>query len=121
MRLADTAPTLTEAITPYLPFFGVVAGAILVGAFAVWNRRRGAVETRAPDVNEMWAKQERDARTLDAERAHRRHLENLLDTVLGSFRAYVRRVRHGGSTDLTDRERSAHDAEIPPMPKDLSP
>lgn len=116
MVLGSVELTFSEQITPYMPLIVAVVGALIVGGFGLWNRRRGAVETRAPDVNEMWAKQERDARALDTERAHRRHVENVLVSVLRAFRGYVRRVVSGGSVELTESERAAHDVEIPPMP-----
>jgi hypothetical protein len=62
----------TLVVTPYLPFAGTLLGAAVVGAFAIWNRKRGNVETRAPDVNEIWQKQAHDALELDREYRWRR-------------------------------------------------
>lgn len=103
-------PSFTESITPYLPFLGVILGGLIVGAFAIWNRRRGAVETRAPDVNEMWVQTEKDRRI-------RRLFEDLFYTLLTVFRSYVRRVQSGGSTDLTPTEQAVHDRE--PRPEEI--
>lgn len=96
--------TFTDFITPYLPLISAVMGAILIGIFGVWNRKRGAVETRAPDVNEIWLKSETDHKALDIERRTRRHLEDLIYRLLAIFRCYVDRVRRGGSTDLNTKE-----------------
>lgn len=110
--------SFTPTITPYLPLLGTIAGGVVIGIFAVWNRKRGATETRAPDVNESWRRAERLERRLDTERSHRRFAEDLADKIQDAFRAYVRRVRHGGDTTMTDRERFAHDVEIPTMPSE---
>lgn len=100
-------------VTPLLPFLGTLLGATVVGAFAVWNRKRGAVETRAPDVNEIWVQQDRQSRELDIERKWRRRLQNYSWEVLAIWRGYVRRVQNGGSADLTPHERLFYDSEPP--------
>jgi hypothetical protein len=111
---ADIGPNdITVTITPYLPLVGTVAAGLLVGAFAIYNRRKGNIETRAPDVNEIWMQQAREAAALDFERRARRRLENYVDDLLRAFRGYVRRVQRGGSTDLTTTEQKFHD-EHPP-------
>lgn len=109
----DRGVTFTEIITPYLPLIGVLAGALVVGAFGLWNRRRGALETRAPDVNESWMRADAADRALDTERAVRRLMEDLLYRVLVAFRGYVNRVQGGGSTELTEKERTSYEARIP--------
>ena len=100
----QAAVTFTESVTPYLPLIGTVIGGMVIGFFAVWNRRRGAVETRAPDVNDIWLQQAKDNQLLDDERAFRRFLEDIVYDLLKLFKGYVNRVRRGGSTDLTTRE-----------------
>lgn len=100
-------------ITPLLPFLGTLLGAIVVGAFAVWNRKRGALETRAPDVNEIWNQQDRQSHELDVERKWRRRLQNYSWEVLSIWRGYVRRVQNGGSNELTAHEKLFYDSEPP--------
>lgn len=99
--------------TPFLPLLGVIAGGIVVGAFAVYNRARGAVETRAPDVNEIWRRQEAQDRALDVERRLRRRLEDLVRDLRRAFQGYVRRVQGGGSTELSHHEQKMFDASVP--------
>lgn len=96
-----------EAIIPWLPFIGGIIVALIVGAANIWNRRRGAVETKAPTVAEIWAREERVSR-------HNRWLEGLVDKTRAAFRAYVERVQSGGSTELTTFERRALDSDTTP-------
>lgn len=103
---------ITLLITPYLPFLGVVAGAILVGIFSLWNRKRGAVETRAPDVNEIWVQQANQSKELDMERKARRRLENLYYDIRRAFLSYVRRVQSGGSMELTSAEKHIIESDL---------
>ena len=103
--------TFTAAITPYLPFLGVIAGGLLLGIFGVYNRRKGNIETRAPDVNELWQQQTYQAAQLDLERKMRRKLEDWVYELRRAFIAYVRRVQSGGSAELTSHERKYHDTE----------
>jgi hypothetical protein len=103
----------TLVVTPYLPFAGTLLGAAVVGAFAIWNRKRGNVETRAPDVNEIWQKQAHDALELDREYRWRRRLQNFCDELLRTFRAYVKRVQAGGSTELTKHEQMFMESDTP--------
>lgn len=109
LTAASSESTFTEAITPYLPLLGTILGGILIGVFAIWNRRRGAVETRAPDVNEIWQQQALQSKELDAERKQRRHLEDVLRDLLYAFRSYISRVQGGGSVELTTREQKLLD------------
>lgn len=103
--LADT-PTVTEQLTPYLPVLGVLVGSILVGAFSVWNRRRGASETKAPTVNEIWLREERVSR-------YARRLERYGEFVSVAFKAYATRVRSGGDPTPTGIEQTALDEDMP--------
>lgn len=112
-EILDTAQTVTEIVTPYLPFIGTVAGAALVGIFAIWNRKRGAVETRAPDVNEIWQQQAQQSKELDIERRLRRLLEDMYTDLREAFNIYVRRVHRGGNIELTDREARLLNKETP--------
>lgn len=113
MMLEEERLTFTEAITPYLPLIGIVVGGIVMGLFGAWNRKRGATETRAPDVNESWNRAEALDLALDNERKTRRLLQDLLYDVLAAFHSYTHRVQRGGSTDLTTREQKAHDTKVP--------
>jgi hypothetical protein len=106
-------PDLSSLITPYLPVVGILLGSILVGVFAVWNRRHGAVETRAPDVNEIWKQQAEQSAQLDLERKLRRKLEDYARDLLRTYRSYVWRVRGGGSIELTSHERRFFDIDPP--------
>jgi len=99
--MGGTEITFTEQLTPYLPLLTAAIGAIIVGAFAMWNRRKGNTETKAPSVAEIWARADRLERR--ARWAYR---------IQDAFREYVARVRAGGSTELDAAERAAHDIEL---------
>jgi hypothetical protein len=103
----------SQFLTPYLPLIGVIAGAIVVGVFNAHNRRKGNVETRAPDVNEMWQQERLLAKELDAERKIRRKFENFSWLVLQTFRSYVNRILAGGTKELTYSEQSVYDTDPP--------
>ena len=106
---AEAGLTLTEQITPFLPLAGVIFGALIIEGFRLWNRKRGAVETKAPDVNDIWQREERQNLVLDAERRLRRRLEDLVGRLWLAFRNYVYRVQAGGSIDLTPTEQALID------------
>lgn len=99
--MLTTELSFTEQLTPYLPLIGTILGGIVIGAFAMWNRRKGNVETKAPSVAEIWARADRLERR--ARWAYR---------IQDAFREYVERVRGGGSTELTVIEQAAHDIEL---------
>lgn len=100
-----TELTLTEQLTPYLPLIGTIFGGIVVGAFAAWNRKRGNVETKAPSVAEIWAREERLTR-------RNGWLSNAVYRLQSAFRRYVARVQSGGPTDLTSVEQELLDLDI---------
>lgn len=100
----ESAQDLTQLVTPYLPFAGTILGAAVVGAFALWNRKRGNFENRAPDVNEIWQQQASQSKQLDIERTLRRMLQDLVYDLKEAFRLYVYRVQSGGSKELTHKE-----------------
>ena len=101
---AEPAARGLEGIIPYLPLIvGVLVVAISSGV-GVWNRRRGAVENRAPDVNEMWTETEKSRRA-------RRFFEDLYFELRMFTHNYVRLVQSGGSTDLTAEERAVYDRD----------
>jgi hypothetical protein len=102
--LADEL-TVTEQITPYLPLIATVVGGLIVGGFAIWNRRRGNVETKSPTVAEIWAREERLAR-------HARWMENAAWLIQSAFRGYATRVRTGGTTEPTTTEQAALDLDL---------
>jgi hypothetical protein len=109
MFTAIADPTLTEQITPYLPLIGVVFGALIIEGFRLWNRKRGAIETKAPDVNDIWQREERQNKELDIERRMRRRFEDLAGQLWLAFRNYAARVQGGGSTELTSFEQRVID------------
>lgn len=109
----DTAVGITQVVAPWLPFAGVIVGGILLGIFNTHNRRKGNVETRAPDVNEAWEEARTASHELDAERRLRRRLQNYSWELLYVFRMYVKRVRAGGSTDMTAHEQLFYDSDTP--------
>lgn len=110
---ASKAATFTEIVTPYIPVAVILLGAIAAGIFNSWNRRRGNLETRAPDVNEMWVRQVQQDHELDVERRLRRTLEDFGGMVRRAFRGYVMRVQSGGDNELTAYERKAFDTVLP--------
>jgi hypothetical protein len=111
----------TTVIAPYLPIAGLALAGILAGIFSTYNRKRGNVETRAPDVNEIWQQQAEQSRELDSERKARRRIEDYARELLRVFRGYVWRVRGGGSIDLTSAERKYFDNEPPTSETTIQP
>ncbi|MEU4016170.1 hypothetical protein AB0E56_13005 [Microbacterium sp. NPDC028030] len=101
--------TFTEQITPYLPLLGTIVGGIVVGAFAMWNRRKGNTETKAPTVAEIWARADR--LEFRARWAFR---------IQDAFREYVARVRGGGSVIPTLEEQAALDKNLETNSKESS-
>lgn len=93
--------SFTEQLTPFLPLIGILLGGLIVGAFAAWNRRKGNVETKAPSVAEIWARADR-----------LEHRARWSYKIQDAYRAYVSRVRGGGSVDLTVGEQIAHDVDL---------
>jgi hypothetical protein len=110
MDHAEAGISLTEQITPFLPLAGVIFGALIIEGFRLWNRKRGAVETKAPDVNDIWQREERQNLVLDAERRLRRRLEDRVGRLWLAFRNYAFRVQGGGATELTAAEQSLIDS-----------
>lgn len=102
-----TELTFTEQLTPYLPLLGTLLGGLIIGGFAMWNRRKGNVETKAPSVAEIWARSDRLERR--ARWAFR---------IQDAFREYVARVRSGGDAELNEGERAAHDIDLDSISKE---
>lgn len=113
VQAAEQGDTFATVITPFLPVIGTIVGAIIVGSFALWNRRKGAVETRAPDVNEIWQQQHYQSHELDKETRFRRRLETWSHDMWLTFREYVDRVLIGGDPHLTFKEQKFYDGEPP--------
>lgn len=111
-RIAVEVAPLTQTLSPYLPLFGTVFGVLVVGLFGLWNRRKGNMETRAPDVNEIWQQQAKDSHELDMERRWRRRLENFSHDLLGVYRSLARRVMAEGIV-LTKREQAFYENDPP--------
>ena len=120
--------TFAEQIGPFLPFLGVIVGGIIVGGFAVYNRRKGNLEVKVPSVAEVWAKQVEQGKQLDLEVNHRRDLETkvaglerdvraanrrgdayaaALEGTRNAFKTYVARIQRGGSNVLTKNEKTS--------------
>lgn len=114
MLFADVAgPTLSSTLTTWIAPAGIFLGVVVTGLWAAHNRRKGAVESRFPDVNEIWSQQARQSIELDNERKFRRKLEDYSNNLLRAFRAYVARALGGGPLQLTDAERFLIDSEPP--------
>lgn len=111
-RIAAEVSPITEVLSPYLPLIGVIFGGIVVGLFGLWNRRKGNMETRAPDVNEIWQQQAKESHELDMERRWRRRLENFAHDLLGVYRSLAKRVMAEGFV-LTKREQVFYDTDPP--------
>jgi len=130
---AQVEVTLAEQLGPFLPLIGVVVGGLIVGAFAVYNRRKNNVEVKMPSVAELWAKQVEQGEKLDAETDLRRKsdvkVEELekrvrvadrrsdayaaaLEGTRDAFKAYVARIQRGGSNTLTKNEKALLDLPV---------
>lgn len=94
------APTITGLI-------GLLVVTITIVS-AARNRRKGAIEQRAPDVTEAWSA---------AERARDRMFtfQDLFYTVKGSFKSYARRMAHlhGDAAALNPEEHAALEKQPP--------
>jgi hypothetical protein len=110
---AEQSPTLSELVTPYIPVLVIILGSIIVGIFNRYNNKKGNVETRAPDVNEIWQQQAMQSKELDMERKLRRTLEDMYRDLRRVFMGYVLRVQNGGNTELNTREQKAVDTKPP--------
>ena len=95
--------TLVDQLIPYWPGIVTIFGALIVGGFAMWNRKRGNVENRAPSTSESW-------READTARKRLRIVEDAYWLFRHTFQGYYYRVRSGGSTDLTTKEQLVIDA-----------
>jgi len=109
----DELQRFAEATGPFLPVIGVVVGGVVVGLFAIHNRRRGAIEGKIPTVAEAWdearkAQKERDDYYLKLSTARA-----ALDAMLSLFRDYVARVKRGGTTALNPAEQAALNLPVP--------
>lgn len=113
--LADVMGTNQPSIwlTTFTPLLVAVAGAVIAGFYAAHNRRKGATESRFPDVNEIWSQQARQSLELDNERKFRRALEDYANNLLRAFRAYARRALNGGDLRLSEEERNLIDGNPP--------
>lgn len=113
--LADVASTNAPAawLTTLSPILVVAIGGIIAGLYAAHNRRKGATESRFPDVNEIWSQQAKQSIELDNERKFRRALEDYANNLLRAFRSYVRRALNGGDLRLSDEEKNLIDGNPP--------
>lgn len=120
MLLGEAEPFHT-AIVPYIPLLVAVISTIGVGAFALWNRRRGAVESKQPSVSQLWEEDRKKEAELDLERSMRRWFETAFFDLRRAFRAYVDRVHESGSTTLKPFEQKALEAVPPNLDKEEAP
>lgn len=68
---------LAESAGPWLAPVLTLVGVLIVAGAGIWNRRRGATETKAPSVSEVWAESRLKSKELDGERFWRRFFEDL--------------------------------------------
>lgn len=117
MLLADVngSSTPLELFTTLTPVLVVVLGGVVAGLWTAHNRRKGATESRFPDVNEIWSQQARQSFELDNERKFRRRLEDYSNALLRLFRAYSSRVLAGGSPQLTEQEKFYIESDPPTL------
>lgn len=102
-------------LVPYVPIISVVIAGLIAGAWNIWNRRRGASETKQPTVSDFWNQ-------LRAEERRRQNAERMYEILLGlyfdlrtAFKVYFRRQQEGGSKDLTESEKDAVDVTPPAL------
>lgn len=98
---------MTDWITPYLPLIGVIVGGLIVGGFAIYNRKKGNLEVKVPSVAEAW----NEARAVRAEyddldRKYR-NLLDAYDALKRLFRGFVDRVQRRIHIELTHAEQTA--------------
>lgn len=84
----------------------VIVGAVITGAFSIWNQRGSARARREPTIPEIWDRMNTLETNLGVERRARIAVEDALRTVRAVFLDYVDRVQGGGSNALTDDERN---------------
>jgi len=101
----------TEWVAPTITGTIAVVTALIAGGVAIRNVRNGAREQRAPSVTDAWAAADR-VRDVWYELVDRFH------AVRSAFKAYVRRVQSGGSTELTEEEKSALETKVPSIEKE---
>lgn len=90
----------TEWIAPSIAGVIAIITALIAGGFALRNRKRGALEQRAPDVTEAWA---------ETNVARRRGFwyEDHYHETRGGWKNYARRMLEKDETNvLTDSERA---------------
>lgn len=92
-----TETSLVHDLIPYWPGIVTIIGAMIVGLFAVWNRKKGNMENRAPSAAEAW-------KEADLARGRLRKIEDAYWIIRHVFQGYYHRVSTGGSTELTTSE-----------------
>ena len=116
-----TFAEITDALAPWSPLLGIIAGGFVAGFFNLRNRRQGNAESKTPTVQQLWEKQTADSQRLDSALEDLRKTNRVLDVVRRDkaaissaftglrdvFLQYVERVGSGGSTDLTIQEHTA--------------
>lgn len=116
--METTDPTLLETLVPYWPGIVTLLGFFIVGAFAIWNRRRGAVEAKYPTVSEMWQEDRRKESELDIERGMRRWFENAFYDLRRALHQHIDSAHDGDTNALKPHQRKALNATPPNLEKE---
>lgn len=87
----------------------LVVGIVGKGIFDLVSARTGGRVAKMPTVEQIWARLEVVEAKATATASTLERVKDDLSTVRRVFRSYVERVQRGGTSDLTDDERSALD------------
>ncbi|MEF2979115.1 hypothetical protein [Subtercola sp. YIM 133946] len=100
---------MNDAITPYLPVIGIVAGGIVAGIFMLVRGRSGDSSTKMPTVAEIWHRMDELSTKVDDLSLELNKERSARVTLRSVFLAYIDRVRAGGTHILTEAEKRALD------------
>lgn len=95
--LTATTPADAESLIQYLPIIGGIVIAAIPASVALWNRRRGAVESKQPTFTEVWAENRAVTEERDQERRMRRFFEDRFHTFGRALISLT--ARHPAHTD----------------------
>lgn len=125
-----------EYVAPVFSLAGGMIVAIIVGAFAIYNRGRGNLESKMPTVQQIWARQtEQETRyeakfkeisdTADEAKSEALAATRDRDTYKTAFiglrdvfLAFVERAKHGGPFELTNQEHLALELPVTNIEED---
>lgn len=122
----------TEFVAPILSVCGTILVALIVGAFAAYNRRRGNQESKMPTVQQIWDEQRKQAGELAAVRgevsaantkadAAKREATTYKTAFIGLrdvFLSFVERAQNGGPFELTMDEHRALELPVTNVEED---